>query len=151
MFFRFVYCRKCDLASQNSIKEFVDEFKTKENKIDGLINNAGIYHAPRSISKDGIEIHFAVNHLGHFLLTSLLIDLIKNSGPGSRIVFLMNLDYRKGNLALKDINFKDRVYNKSEAFYQSQLANMLLVKELARRYKGIIQKLMSIFRVVFFA
>ena len=61
----------------------------------------------------------------------------------------MNLDYRKGNLALKDINFKDRVYNKSEAFYQSQLANMLLVKELARRYKGIIQKLMSIFRVVF--
>ena len=85
---------------------------------------------------DGIEIHFAVNHLGHFLLTSLLADTIKSSGPGSRIVFLMNLDYRKGNVVLEDLNFQQRVYNKSDAFYQSQLANMLLVQELAKRLIG---------------
>ena len=101
-----------------------------------MINNAGIYHAPRSVSADGVEIHFAVNHLGHFLLTSLLTDMIKDSGPGSRIVFLMNLDYRKGKVVIDDLNFQNRVYDKSEAFYQSQLANMLLVRELARRLKG---------------
>ena len=134
--FRFVYCRECDLASQKSIREFVDAFKTKESKVDALINNAGIYHAPRSVSADGVEIHFAVNHLGHFLLTSLLTDMIKYSGPGSRIVFLMNLDYRKGKVVIDDLNFQNRVYDKLEAFYQSQLANMLLVRELARRLKG---------------
>ena len=136
-----MYCRQCDLASQKSIREFVDAFKQKESRIDALINNAGIYHAPRSVSADGIEIHFAVNHLGHFLLTYLLTDLLKGSGPGSRIVFLANLDYRKGKIVLEDLNFKERTYNKSEAFYQSQLANMLLVKELAKKLKGIIQKL----------
>ena len=131
-----MYCRECDLASQKSIREFVEAFKKKESRIDALINNAGIYHAPRSVSMDGIEIHLAVNHIGHFLLTSLLTDMIKSSGPGGRIVFLMNLDYRKGNIVLEDLNFTDRVYSKSEAFYQSQLANMLLVQELARRLKG---------------
>jgi NAD(P)-dependent dehydrogenase (short-subunit alcohol dehydrogenase family) len=136
LLFRYVYCKECDLASQKSIRDFVDAFKKKESRIDALINNAGIYHAPRSVSMDGIEIHFAVNHLGHFLLTSLLTDIIKSSGPGSRIVFLMNLDYRKGNVVLEDLNFQQRVYNKSDAFYQSQLANMLLVKELARRLSG---------------
>ena len=85
---------------------------------------------------DGIEIHFAVNHLGHFFLTSLLTDILKSSGPRSRIVFLINLDYRKGKVVLEDLNFQKRVYNKSEAFNQSQLANMLLVKELARRLNG---------------
>ena len=134
--FRYVYCRHCDLSSQKSIREFVKEFKKKEKRVDGLINNAGIYHAPRSISEDGVEIHFAVNHLGHFLLTNLLTDMIKSSGPGNRIVFLMNLDYRKGQVVLDDLNFDRRVYNKSEAFYQSQLANMMLVKELAERFKS---------------
>ena len=134
-----MYCRNCDLASQKSIREFAHAFKQKESRIDGLINNAGIYHAPRSVSSDGVEIHFAVNHLGHFLLTSLLTDLLKRT-PSSRIVFLANLDYRKGNVVLEDLNFKERVYNKSEAFYQSQLANILLVKELSKRLKGSIQK-----------
>ena len=124
------------MSSQKSIREFVKEFKKKEKRVDGLINNAGIYHAPRSISEDGVEIHFAVNHLGHFLLTNLLTDMIKSSGPGNRIVFLMNLDYRKGQVVLDDLNFDRRVYNKSEAFYQSQLANMMLVKELAERFKS---------------
>ena len=97
-------------------------------------------NAPRSFSEDGIEIHLAVNHLGHFLLTSLLTDMLKST-PGSRIVFLMNLDYRKGNVVLEDPNFTSRTYNTSEAFKQSQLANMLIVKELARRLKGVNGKL----------
>ena len=134
--FRYVYCRQCDLSSQKSIRTFVEEFKKKEKRIDGLINNAGIYHAPRSISEDGVEIHFAVNHLGHFLLTNLLMDMIKDSGPGNRVVFLMNLDYRKGKVVLDDLNFNQRVFSKTDAFNQSQLANMMLVQELSRLFKG---------------
>ena len=134
--FRYVYCRQCDLSSQKSIKEFVEAFKKKETRIDGLINNAGIYHAPRSVSEDGIEIHFAVNHLGHFLLTNLLMDMIKDSGPGNRVVFLMNLDYRKGQVVLDDLNFNQRVFSKTDAFNQSQLANMLLVQQLSKLLKG---------------
>ena len=124
------------MSSQKSIRNFVEEFKKKEKRIDGLINNAGIYHAPRSISEDGIEIHFAVNHLGHFLLTNLLMDMIKDSGPGNRVVFLMNLDYRKGQVVLDDLNFNQRVFSKTDAFNQSQLANMLLVRELSKLLKG---------------
>ena len=62
--------------------------------------------------------------------------MIKNSGPGNRIVFLMNLDYRKGQVVIDDLNFKERVFSKADAFNQSQLANMLLVQELSKRLKG---------------
>jgi len=130
---KYVYCRKCDLSSQKSVRAFVSAFK--ESRVDGLINNAGVYYAPRSFSVDGVETHFAVNHLGHFLLTYLLLDLIKASAP-SRIVFLMNLDFRKGKLDLTDPNFNDRKYSKQEAFNQSQLANMLLIQKLVRDSLG---------------
>jgi len=126
---KYVYCRKCDLSSLKSVREFVSAFK--ESRVDGLINNAGVYLAPRSHSADGVETHLAVNHLGHFLLTYLLLDQIKASAP-SRIVFLMNLDYRRGQLDLSDPNFNNRTFSKQEAFYQSQLANMLIIQKLAR-------------------
>jgi len=128
---KYVYCRKCDLASQKSIREFVDAFKASEKKVDGLINNAGVYNAPRSFSADGVEIHLAVNHLGHFLLSYLLLDLIKASASG-RIVYLMNLDYRKGKVDLGDPNFSQRPFNKFEAITQSQLANMLMIQKLVQ-------------------
>ena len=76
---------------------------------------------------DGVETHFAVNHLGHFLLTYLLLDKIKATAT-SRIVYLMNLSYRKAELNLTDPNFTTRVFDKSEAFNQSQLANMLTIR-----------------------
>ena len=76
---------------------------------------------------DGVETHFAVNHLGHFLLTYLLLDKIKATAT-SRIVYLMNLSYRKAELNLADPNFTTRVFDKSEAFNQSQLANMLTIR-----------------------
>jgi NAD(P)-dependent dehydrogenase (short-subunit alcohol dehydrogenase family) len=73
--------------------------------------------------------------MGHFLLTNLLLDTIKKSAP-SRIIFLVNLDYRKGIINLADLNLEAN-YNKSQAFRQSQLANMLLVLELSDRLKGL--------------
>ena len=82
---------------------------------------------PICFFSDGVETHFAVNHLGHFLLTYLLLDKIKATAT-SRIVYLMNLSYRKAELNLTDPNFTTRVFDKSEAFNQSQLANMLTIR-----------------------
>ena len=89
---------------------------------------------------DGVETHFAVNHLGHFLLTYLLLDKIKATAT-SRIVYLMNLSYRKAELNLSDPNFTTRVFDKSEAFNQSQLANMLTIRYalIQNPYSSIIQ------------
>ena len=120
------------MSSQKSIRNFVEEFKKKEKRIDGLINNAGIYQAPRSISEDGVEIHFAVNHLGHFLLTNLLMDMIKDSGPGNRVVFLMNLDYRKGQVV---VDQPDASGEPSAAFIlYNDRSNQSIVAIVADRY-----------------
>ncbi len=86
---------------------------------------------PRSFTEDGIETHWAVNHLSHFLLTRLLTSALKEAG-GGRVVFMVHLDYRnaKGEIPLDDLNMQ-KVYDKSLAFYRSQLANVLTIKELA--------------------
>ncbi|XP_059092992.1 retinol dehydrogenase 13-like [Tigriopus californicus] len=130
---RYVYCRECDLASLKSIRQFVDNFKAQEHHLDVLINNAGVMNCPKSYSKDGIEMHWAVNHLGHFLLTSLLKDYLVQAAP-SRIIFLINLDYRKAQLDLKHLHQVEK-YNAAQAFEQSQLANMLLVHHLAQELR----------------
>lgn len=75
---KYVYCRPCDLASLQSIREFVKIFKTEEKKLDILINNAGVMRSKKgSKTKDGFELQLGVNHLGHFLLTNLLLDNLK--------------------------------------------------------------------------
>lgn len=131
---KFVYCRPCDLASHQSVRECAENLP--EDTIDGLINNAGVMCAPRSYSKDGIETHWAVNHLGHYLLTRLLYDrLAKGEG---RVAYLMNLDYRKAapeGVRFDDINL-EKNYDKNVAFYQSQLANVLVLQQLAERWKS---------------
>ena len=126
---KFVYCRPCDLASLQSVRACAKLIQEKEDRIDGLINNAGIMFAPRSYSRDGIEIHWAVNHLGHFLLTRLLTPQL----VGGRVLFMVNLDYRKATEGIKfaDINMQDN-YDKYYAFYQSQLANVLVMRKLAK-------------------
>jgi len=130
---KFVYCRPCDLASLQSVRACAKLIQEKEDRIDGLINNAGIMFAPRSYSRDGIEIHWAVNHLGHFLLTRLLTPQL----VGGRVLFMVNLDYRKATEGIKfaDINMQDN-YDKYYAFYQSQLANVLAVNALSKELRG---------------
>ncbi len=101
----------------------------KEKVIDGLVNNAGVMFAPKSVTEDGIEVHWGVNHLGHFLLTKLLEDSLENGG---RVLFMVNLEYRKAYNGVKfeDLNM-EKEYDKCYAFYQSQLANVLLTQALA--------------------
>lgn len=81
---KYVYCRKCDLASLQSIRDFVQNFKEKEDRLDVLINNAGVMQPPQGITRDGFELHLGINHLGHFLLTNLLEDYLKVT---TRILF----------------------------------------------------------------
>jgi len=126
---KFVYCRKCDLADFQSIRNFVDSFKSQEEKCDVLINNAGVMNCRKMLTGDGIEMQLGVNHMGHFLLSHLLKPSLLQAGK-SRIVYLMNLDYRKGSINFSDLNSVNE-YDKNVAFNQSQLANMLTVQYLS--------------------
>ncbi|XP_011646460.1 retinol dehydrogenase 13-like isoform X1 [Pogonomyrmex barbatus] len=130
---KYVYCRKCDLASQESIRNFVTQFKKEHDKLHILINNAGVMRCPKSYTKEGIEMQLGVNYMGHFLLTNLLLDVLKVSAP-SRIVNLASRTYRKGQINMKDLNFEND-YDEGRAYSQSKLAVMLFTHELANRLK----------------
>lgn len=130
---KYIYCRECDLASQKSIRNFVNQFKKEHSKLHVLINNAGIMRCPKSYTKEGIEMQLGVNHMGHFLLTNLLLDVIKASAP-SRIVNLASAAHSRGKLNVEDFNSEK--YNPTDAYAQSKLANVLFTRELARRLQG---------------
>ncbi|XP_075221800.1 retinol dehydrogenase 13-like isoform X2 [Lycorma delicatula] len=131
---KYIYCRKCDLASKQSIRDFVEKFKNEHKRLDVLINNAGVMNCPKEVTEDGIEMQLGVNHMGHFLLTNLLLDKLKESAP-SRIVVLSDIAYRKGEIHKEDLNL-DKSYIPEVAYRQSKLANMMFVKELDKRLKG---------------
>lgn len=99
-----------------------------------MINNAGVMMCPYSKTEDGFEMQFGVNHLGHFLLTFLLLDLLKKSAP-SRIINLSSMAHAWGRIQLEDIN-SERRYHSRKAYGQSKLANILATRSLARRLEG---------------
>lgn len=129
-----VYFLLLDLASVDSINDFVKKFQQLEPKLDILVNNAGVMGCSRSLTKDGFEMQFGTNHLGHFLLTNLLLDLLKASAP-SRIVFVSGLAHRFGSINREDLN-SERSYWKFKAYCQSKLANNLFCHELNKRIDG---------------
>ncbi|XP_044265896.1 retinol dehydrogenase 12-like [Tribolium madens] len=131
---KYVYCRKCDLASLQSIREFVKQFKYEQPRLDILINNGGVMRTPKSKTKDGFEMQLGVNHLGHFLLTNLLLDRLKESAP-SRIVNVSSVAHKKGKINKEDLN-SEQNYDPAVAYAQSKLANILFTKELAKRLEG---------------
>lgn len=130
---KYVYCRKCDLSSQASIRDFVSQFSSGESQCDVLINNAAVMKCRKSVTSEGIEQQLGVNFMGHLLLSHLLKPALRSSS-NARIIYLMNLDYRKGDIKLEDLN-SDNSYDAGEAFNQSQLANMLLVHHLAQLWR----------------
>lgn len=131
---KYVYCRQCDLASQNSIHQFVDQFKKEHKSLDILINNAGVMRCPYSKTEEGIEMQLGVNHMGHFLLTNLLIDKLKESAP-SRIINVSSIAHNRGKINKEDLN-SEKHYDGGEAYAQSKLANVLFTKELSKRLEG---------------
>ncbi|XP_065851808.1 short-chain dehydrogenase TIC 32 B, chloroplastic [Euphorbia lathyris] len=132
---------KLDLASIRSVREFADKFLKLDLPLNILINNAGIMFCPYQVSEDGIEMQFATNHIGHFLLTNLLLDKMKEtakiSGVEGRIVNLSSIAHihtYKGGILFDDIN-KKRSYSDKRAYGQSKLANILHANELNRRFQ----------------
>lgn len=128
-----VFVRRLDLASVDSIINFAEQFKKEESKLDVLINNAGVMSQSKNLTDNGVEMTFAINVLGHHLLTKLLIDLLKNTSP-SRIINVAS-DYA-GGLDLEDINFDKRNYDLTAAYKQSKQANRMLTREWTRKLKS---------------
>lgn len=122
---------KIDLSSLQSVRKFVEDFKMKFDRLDLLINNAGIMMSPHKETEDGFENQFATNFLGHFALTGLLLPLLLNT-PGSRIISLSSLSYKWAPINFEDIHFKNG-YNKKKAYGQSKRACLVFAYELNRR------------------
>jgi NAD(P)-dependent dehydrogenase (short-subunit alcohol dehydrogenase family) len=123
-----------DLSSQKSIRQLADEFVSKHDQLDVLVNNAGVTLFRRSVTVDGTETTFSVNHLAYFLLTNLLLDLLKKSAP-SRIVNVASASHYAAKIDFQDLQGEKR-YSGIRAYGQSKLANVLFTYELARRLEG---------------
>jgi NAD(P)-dependent dehydrogenase (short-subunit alcohol dehydrogenase family) len=124
----------CDLSSLECIERFCKEFTDTHPRLDALINNAGVLKARRLKTKDGFELHFGVNHLGHFLLTNRLLPLIIRSAP-SRIVVVSSFAHRAGRIRFDDVNL-EKHFTFWRGYPQSKLANVLFTYELAERLSG---------------
>ncbi|EDW89216.1 retinol dehydrogenase 12 [Drosophila yakuba] len=129
-----IFARELDLSSMKSIRNFAAGFKREQSKLHILINNAGIMDCPKMLTEDGFEMQIGVNHMGHFLLTLLLLDLLKSSAP-SRIVVLSSIAHRFGRIKRDDLN-SEKSYDRKMAYCQSKLANILFTRELAKRLEG---------------
>ncbi|KAI8380319.1 putative oxidoreductase, partial [Blakeslea trispora] len=125
-----------DLSDLSSVQLFANHFFQLNLPLHILIANAGVSGGPRRLTRDGFEIHFGVNHLGHFYLTSLLMDKLRQSAP-SRVVVLSSGANRQF-LSSKGLDFKnlnsEKNYSATEAYSMSKLSNILFAKELQRRF-----------------
>ncbi|MGQ4616147.1 SDR family NAD(P)-dependent oxidoreductase [Nocardia sp. R7R-8] len=125
---------ECDFASQSSVRQLAKEILAAYDRLDVLANNAGGYHKTRTETVDGIEATFAVNHLGGFLLTELLTDLMVRSAP-SRIVFTSSVMQFGATMDFADLQFRQG-YSGEKAYSRSKLANIMYARALARRLEG---------------
>ena len=120
----------------NSVKRCAETFRERHDRLDLLINNAGVMMIPeRQTTPQGFEMQFGTNHLGHFALTGLLIDLLLAT-PGSRIVNVSSEVHRFGSINLDDLQ-SEQSYGPTGAYGQSKLANVLFSNELGRRLRAI--------------
>ena len=120
-----VETRALDLADLASVRAFAGDW---DGELDLLVNNAGIMAVPEGRTKDGFELQFGTNHLGHFALTNLLLPHVTG-----RVVTVASSAHRMGSIALDDLNWERRPYNAWRAYGQSKLSNLLFTLELERR------------------
>lgn len=133
---------RLDLADLQSVREFAAEFLRKHDRLDGLACNAGMVSMDNDMkkTKDGLELTIGISYFGHFLLTELLLDVLKKSGP-SRMLIVSSVVHagRDGNrpkVHLDDLNFENRKYSNFGAYGEAKVATILYAKELAERLKG---------------
>ena len=122
---------KLNLGDLESVRRFAEEFKTRFDQLDLLINNAGVMVPPYGKTKDGFETQFGVNHLGHFALTGRLVETLLDT-PGSRVVTVSSGAHRMGGINFGDLQW-EREYKPWAAYGQSKLANLLFTFELQDR------------------
>ena len=131
-----VAVQELDLTSLESIRTAAEQLRAEHDTIDLLINNAGVMMTPKSTTKDGFELQFGTNHLGHFAFTGLLLDRVL-AVPGSRVVTVSSVGHR---FARNGIRFDDlqseREYSRVGAYGQAKLANLMFTYELQRRLQG---------------
>lgn len=136
--------RALDLASLDSVRAFAREVLAAHGALAGLVNNAGVMNTPAGRTKDGFETQLGVNHLGHYLLTELLLPALEEGaaqGSGARIVNLSSCFHdkaqgREGRVDFDDLQFERRKYDGWEAYAQSKLANLLHARQLSKRLEG---------------
>ena len=127
---------KLDLADLDSVRDFAVQFNKSYNRLDVLLNNAGIMMSPYFVTKDGFEAQLGTNHLGHFALTGLLMDLLLST-PGSRVVNVSSGAHKRGEMDFDNLLFEGgRDYSPMKAYGRSKLANLLFTYELQRRLEA---------------
>jgi NAD(P)-dependent dehydrogenase (short-subunit alcohol dehydrogenase family) len=129
-----VHLLVADLASQAAMRTLVEDFKREYSALDVLINNAGIIPRKRMVTVDGLETQFAVNHLAPFLLTNLLVDVLKSSAP-ARVVTVASDMHRGAIIDFDDLQ-SARSYRPLRVYSRTKLANVLFTYELARKLEG---------------
>ena len=131
-----------DLSSLNSVKSFVSEFKKKHQKLDLLINNAGIMVPPFSKTEDGFESQMGVNYFSHFLLTGLLMTEL-NAADSARVISLSSIAHKPGKINFENLNSEQK-YSKMGAYSQSKLACLMFAYELDRKLRASGSKVISV-------
>ncbi|MBI3691950.1 MAG: SDR family NAD(P)-dependent oxidoreductase [Mycolicibacterium aromaticivorans] len=126
-----VSVQELDLTSLASIRAAAEELRARHDRIDLLINNAGVMMTPKQTTQDGFELQFGTNHLGHFALTGLLLDRVL-AAPASRVVTVSSNGHRFGRIRFDDLQ-SERSYNRTAAYGQAKLANLLFTYELQKR------------------
>jgi NAD(P)-dependent dehydrogenase (short-subunit alcohol dehydrogenase family) len=125
-----------DLANLKSVHQFADVFKAKYDRLDVLLNNAGIMMVPYGTTEDGFERQFGTNHLGHFALTGLLIDLLLKT-PDARVVNVSSTGHRFGVMDFDNLMYEGgKGYSRMGAYGRAKLANLLFTYELQRRFEA---------------
>ena len=123
-----------NLADPNSVQQFVDDFTSSAESLDILINNAGVMACPEMRTSQGWELQFAVNQIGHFVLTKGLLPLMQKA-DGARLVALSSTGHKISGIRWDDIHFKSSDYDKWAAYGQSKTAGSLLAVEVDKRMK----------------
>ncbi|MFY1654572.1 oxidoreductase [Solwaraspora sp. WMMB762] len=131
-----VSCARLDLADLDSVAEFAEAYRADHDRLDLLINNAGVMLTPLRRTRQGFELQFGTNHLGHFALTGRLLPLLLSTGVGARVVTVASNAHRAGRIDFTDLNWQRRRYRRWAAYGQSKLANLLFTLELQRRLAG---------------
>jgi len=125
-----------DLASLQSVRQFAEAFMAKYTRLDVLLNSAGIMMVPYGVTEDGFERQLGTNHLGHFALTGLLLDVLRHT-PGARIVNISSIAHFRGQMDFTNLQFEGgKSYTPQKAYGRSKLSNLLFTYELQRRLEA---------------